>query len=73
MANITIHIDGMSCMHCVTRVKKAIEKLNGIRGLTVEVGVASIDFDESVVTQDDIKETITLLGYKINEGSHPKG
>jgi len=38
MAEATIMIDGMSCMHCVTRVKKSIENLAGVNNLNVEVG-----------------------------------
>jgi len=37
MKQITIGIDGMSCQHCVMRVKKAIEGLAGISDLSVEV------------------------------------
>jgi copper chaperone len=65
MKKIVISIDGMSCQHCVMRVKRALEGLAGISDLTVEVGSAQMTFDESKIQQADIENTITKAGYKI--------
>jgi copper chaperone len=65
MKEITINIDGMTCQHCVMRVKKAIEGLAGISDLSVEVGSARVTFDESKIQQTDIENTILKAGYKI--------
>ena len=65
MKKITIRIDGMSCQHCVMRVKKALEGLAGISDLTVAVGSAQMSFDESRIQQADIENAITKVGYKI--------
>jgi len=65
MKDITINIDGMSCQHCVMRVKKALEGLAGISGLSVEVGNAKMSFDESKIQQADIENAIVKAGYKI--------
>jgi copper ion binding protein len=65
MADATIGIDGMSCMHCVTRVKKAIESLAGVTNLHVEVGMARVTFDESRISRKDIEDAITKAGYKV--------
>ncbi len=65
MSESTIQIDGMSCMHCVMRVKKAIEALPGIQGLNVEVGKATVQFDDAKTSQKDIEGAITKAGYKI--------
>ena len=65
MKDITINIDGMSCQHCVMRVKKALEGLAGISGLSVEVGSARMTFDESKIQQADIENAIIKAGYKI--------
>ncbi|MHB8880176.1 MAG: heavy-metal-associated domain-containing protein [Thermodesulfovibrionales bacterium] len=65
MAEITVTIDGMSCQHCVMRVKKALEGLPGITSLTVQVGQATVNFDEAKVRQNEIEETIVKAGYKI--------
>lgn len=65
MENTTINIDGMSCQHCVMRVKKAIEALSGIQNLTIEVGKASVIFDNSKIQKKDIENAIVKAGYKI--------
>lgn len=65
MEDTTINIDGMSCQHCVMRVKKAIEALSGIQNLTVEVGKASVIFDNSKIQKKDIENAIVKAGYKI--------
>ena len=65
MKQITIGIDGMSCQHCVMRVKKAIEGLVGISDLSVEVGSARVTFDESKIQQADVENAIVKAGYKI--------
>jgi copper ion binding protein len=65
MREITINIEGMSCQHCVMRVKKAIEGLAGISGLSVEVGSAKVTFDETKIQQADIENAVVKAGYKI--------
>ena len=65
MKEITINIEGMSCQHCVMRVKKAIEGLAGISGLSVEVGSAKVTFDEVKIQQADIENAVVKAGYKI--------
>ncbi len=65
MTEATILIDGMTCMHCAMRVKKAIEALAGINSLNVEVGKAELRYDESQTSKPDIEAAITKAGYKI--------
>jgi len=65
MTDTTIAIDGMSCQHCVMRVKKAIEGLKGIKKSDVEVGQAKVTFDESLIQKKEIEEAIVKAGYKI--------
>jgi len=65
MADATIKIDGMSCQHCVMRVKKALEGLGGVSGLNVTVGQAEVSFDETKLRKADIEEAIVKAGYKI--------
>jgi len=65
MTEATILIDGMTCMHCAMRVKKAIEALAGINSLKVEVGTAEVRYDESLTSKSDIEAAILKAGYKI--------
>ena len=62
---ISVKIAGMSCQHCVMRVKKAIEGLNGVTSLEVAVGQADITFDETKIRKEDIETAIAGAGYKV--------
>jgi copper chaperone len=65
MAEATIKIEGMSCEHCVMRVKKAFEALGGIADLDVKIGTARITYDESTVKREDLEAAIEAAGYKV--------
>jgi copper chaperone len=65
MTEAAIQIDGMSCQHCIMRVKKALEGLSGIKDITVEIGKAKVSFDESMIQNKDIESAIVKAGYKI--------
>ena len=65
MTDITINIEGMSCQHCVNRVRKAIETLDGIKNPEVSIGSAKIAFDEGKVSRDAIEKAIAAAGYKV--------
>ena len=67
MKEITLQIDEMSCQHCVMRVKKAVDGLEGISETSVDVGSARIVFDDSKIQQADIENAITKAGYKIKQ------
>lgn len=65
MTEITIKIDGMNCQHCVMRVKKAIDALSGVSQSEVQVGSATVQFDESKAKKEDIIAAIEKAGYKV--------
>lgn len=65
MSEVTITIDGMSCQHCVMRVKKAIDSVNGVRSSEVEIGSAIVHYDDAKATLDEIKNAVSNAGYKI--------
>jgi copper chaperone len=65
MAEATIKIEGMSCQHCVMRVKKAFETLPGIAVLDVRVGAANVTYDESMVKREDLEAAVEAAGYNV--------
>ena len=66
MAETGIKIEGMSCEHCVMRVKKALDGITGITEANVTVGSASIKYEESKVKMEDIYAAIEKAGYKVS-------
>ncbi len=65
MAETTLKIEGMSCMHCVGRVKQAIDALSGVQEAKVEVGTAQVSFDDSALSTEAIAEAVVKSGYKV--------
>lgn len=65
MTEAIISIEGMSCQHCVMRVKKAIAGLKGINKADVQIGQAKVKFDESLTGKKEIEEAIVKAGYKV--------
>lgn len=64
----TIKIEGMSCQHCVARVKKALDGLNGVTASDVQIGSAGVKYDETKIKKEDLEAAIEKAGYKISRG-----
>lgn len=64
---IVLRVGGMSCNHCVERVKKAILQVEGVKDAHVELeggGRARIDLsDETALPK--VKEAIREAGYQV--------
>lgn len=58
-----IYIEGMSCEHCVKRVKKALEAA-GAKGLHVSVGLAEGEFKPEI-SDEDLRNIIEDTGYEV--------
>ena len=58
-----IKIEGMSCGGCVAGVKGALDRLEGVEKRDVEIGSATVSFDEEKVTLEQIVEAIEDAGF----------
>jgi copper chaperone len=63
MQKATVRIEGMSCQHCVMRVKKALDGLPGVADAEVTIGSAVVKFDELKLTREAIEAAIQKAGY----------
>lgn len=56
---------GMSCEHCVRRVTKALEKIEGVENVRVSLpeNKASFAIDETLTSIDEVKHAIEKAGY----------
>ncbi|MBF0556416.1 MAG: heavy-metal-associated domain-containing protein [Nitrospirae bacterium] len=66
MSEIKLTIGGMSCGHCVGRVKKAIDALNGVEASAVEIGSAVVRINDAKTTQKAVEEAIKGAGYEVH-------
>lgn len=60
-----IKIEGMSCGHCVMSVKKELSKIEGLNINSVEIGKAVVEYDETRVSEENIRNAVEESGYKI--------
>jgi len=67
MEKILLNVEGMSCSHCVKAVTNAVEGLNGVKFVEVnlESKTASIEYDAEKITPELIKKAIEEEGYDI--------
>ena len=58
-----IPVGGMSCQHCVGRVKTALEKLEGVRVEQISIGEVSVAVDPEKTGRNEILAAIRSVGY----------
>lgn len=60
-----IPVDGMTCAKCAANVQDALEHLEGVRRVHIDLGDGrvSVTFDPDMVTIDRIVATIRQVGY----------
>ena len=66
MTQETIKVEGMSCGHCVMRVKKAIEAVEGVRKAEVDLPnkQAVVEYEEGKANLEKVKDAIREAGYE---------
>lgn len=67
MAQIQLNVKGMSCDHCKMAVTNALEELDGVKSVevSVEKGKADVEYDDSKVSIEQMKEAVEEQGYEV--------
>ena len=65
METLTLHIDGMSCGHCVGQVTKALGQLDGVQVNSVRVGEAQVAYNRALINHSDIARAVSEAGYEV--------
>lgn len=65
--SITLNVQGMSCEHCKKAVTNALKELEGVKNVDVHLqeGTVDVDYDETKVTVEKMKEAIEEQGYDV--------
>jgi Cu+-exporting ATPase len=60
-------IEGMSCAACVRRVERRLQKVEGVKSVSVNLGTeeARIEFDGAVTRLRDLKAAVVDAGYEV--------
>ena len=65
--NKILNVDGITCEHCVDTIKEAVEILDGV--LRVDVDIAQkqvvVEFDEKMEKPKDLIDKIEEVGFKV--------
>ena len=63
----TLPIEGMTCASCVRRVERALTKVPGVSGATVNLATerATVTFDPATVQEMDLETAVAKAGYKV--------
>lgn len=64
--NLTLHIEGMSCEHCVKRVADALKAIKGVKKATVnlEAKSAEVTYIPAKTNRDVMTSAVCELGFK---------
>lgn len=65
MQTVTLKVEGMSCGHCVNSVEGAVKHIGASGKVDLNAGSVTVQFDESKVSLDAIKEAIEEQGYDV--------
>ena len=61
-----LKVKGMSCQHCVMSVTKALNQLDGIKNVQIDLTKGEVRFDNTKsVASDRIRNAITDAGYEV--------
>lgn len=60
----TIKVEGMKCQHCVDNTKKALEELDGIGKVTVNLEKGEVSFDGEA-SMDLVKAAVAAKGFTV--------
>ena len=64
MQPLHLTISGMSCGHCVARVTRTLQTLEGLEVDDVGIGTAEVRFDPERRSVEDILEAVRDAGYE---------
>jgi uncharacterized protein len=69
-ANQILHIEGMTCAGCETRIENVLRKLDGIEKVEAKFSTSTVEvsYMKNIINQKQIIDKIESLDYKVNIG-----
>ena len=67
MTHQDIRVEGMTCGHCVETVTQAVNSLEGVSRVDVDLDKkqVAVDFDENRTDLEAISSKITAVGFEV--------
>ena len=65
----TLKVEGMTCVNCARTIEIALKRKEGIKDVEVsfELGRVKVEFNEDLLSEEEITRTIESLGYRVVE------
>lgn len=63
MQRTSLHIEGMSCGHCLNAVSQALAGIPGVEVESVRIGGAEVRYDEEATSPKALEAAVTEAGY----------
>ena len=65
--NKILNVDGITCEHCVDTIKEAVEILDGVLRVDVDIEKKQVvvEFDEKMAKLEDLIDKIEEVGFKV--------
>ncbi len=64
MRQANLHIEGMSCGHCLNAVNRALSALPGVRIEMIRIGRAEVSYDEGAISPSQLAAAVSDAGYR---------
>jgi copper chaperone CopZ len=64
MRQATLHIEGMSCGHCLNAVNRALSAVPGVRIEAIRIGQAEVSYDENTTGPSELEAAVADAGYR---------
>lgn len=64
MKQATLHIEGMSCGHCLNAVNQALSAVPGVRIEELRIGRADVRYDETTTAPSELEAAVSGAGYR---------
>ncbi len=68
MKKTKFNVKGMHCKSCEMLLSDALEDLQGVKKIqaSADKGIVSVEFDDKIVSENDILSIIKMQGYEIS-------
>lgn len=67
MQKAVLQLETLTCPTCIKKIEGALSKVGGVEHVQVlfNASKAKVDFDETKVSENVLKETVEKLGYEV--------
>lgn len=78
MSQISLNVPDISCGHCETTVRTALQGKPGVKSVQVDIPakIVYLDYDENAFSLEQVKEVLDEEGYPVagtGEGGQKRG